>query len=283
MKKKILKVIQKLLITIIGAAMVGVAVNLFYVPGGILGGGLTAIAIMCNILLGTNIALLALILNIPVLIAGYFLVDRPFMIYSSIGMLFMTLTIQLTQAIPTPLVNQLTCIVAGGVCIGVGAGIMLRYNSSCGGMDVVGRILFKYYSIPMGNTSLLANGVILTVGCYFLGLDMVVATILTIFISGRVINYMVEGINYKRTVIIISQNADEIAASLMEEFGRGVTITESIGAYSGETKKQIMCAIAPYQTPKLRNIVLKIDTCAFVTITESISVIGGGFKDRRLD
>ena len=282
-RDKVLTIIKQLLITILGSAVIGIAINLFYVPAGILGGGLTAIAILLNALIGTNVAYVTLLMNIPVLIAGYFFVDRHFMIFSTIGMFIMTAVIRLTQDIPTPSDNIITCIVAGAICIGVGAGLALRQNSSCGGLDVIARILYKYYSIPMGNTSLMVNAVILAVGCYFLGLDMVVFTILAIFISGRVINYMVEGINYKRTVFIVSEMADEIATALMEEFGKGVTITEAVGAYSGEHQKQIMCAINPYQTPKLRNIVLKLDSRAFVTITESISVIGGGFADKRLD
>lgn len=286
MSKKLLPVLmflRKLVIVLAGSFIVGVSVNLFYVPAHLFGGGLTAIAIMCNDLFGWNIALLTLILNIPVLILGWFFVDREFMILSSLGMLGMTAGIHLSAELPPPSDNLFTCLICAGLVVGVGVGIILRQNASCGGVDVIGRILYKYYSISLGNTSLMLNILILGVGCYFFGLDVVAATIVLIFLIGRVINFIVEGINYKRTVIIISQRASQVADALMEEFGKGVTITDCIGAYSGEPKQQVMCAINPYQTPKLRNLVLSIDPRAFVTITESISVIGGGFKDKRLD
>ncbi len=148
---------------------------------------------------------------------------------------------------------------------------------------MVCRILFKYFAIPIGNTSLGVNSVLICIGGLFLGIDTVIYTILTLFINSRVVNYIVEGINTKRTVIVITERAEEMAAALMEEFGRGVTMTDVVGAYSGQPKKQLMCAISPLETPKLRNIVLEIEPQAFVTITESIAVIGGGFRNRHLD
>ncbi|WP_027400383.1 YitT family protein [Anaerovorax odorimutans] len=282
MFKNILRIAKKIFLIILGAVIIAFGINLFYVPVNLLGGGITAIAILSNILLGTNIALVTFVLNIPILILGIFLVDKEFVFFSSLGMISMSIALKLTENIPTPSENPITCIIAGGVIIGVGAGIMLRNNGSGGGLDVISRILYKYFSIPMGNSSLGSNALILIFACYFLGIDIVVATIATIFISSTVVNYIIEGINYKRTVIIITEKADEIALALMKEFGRGVTITEVKGAYSGKQKKQMMCAINPYQTPKLRNIVLKIEPTAFVTITESISVIGGGFKNNKL-
>lgn len=280
---KIKYYIKKVLMVIFGGLIVGVGVTVFYVPGSILGGGITAISILCHHVFGTNVALLTLVCNIPILIFGYFVVDREFMLLSTVGMLAMTASMHLAEVIPTPTENVLTCIIAGGFVVGAGAGIMLRQNGSGAGTDVICRAIFKYTSFPLGNASLVINGILVSMGGIVMGIDVAVATIATIFITGRMVNYIVEGVDYKRTVIIICEKAEAIAGALMEEFGRGVTITEVMGAYSGEKKQQLMCAISPYQTPKLRSIVLRIEPTAFVTITESISVIGGGFRGNRLD
>lgn len=273
---------KKVLLVILGALIVGVGVTVFYVPGSILGGGITAISILCHYLFGTNVALVSLICNIPILILGYFIVDREFMLLSTVGMLAMTGSMRLAEAIPVPTDNVLTCIIAGGFLVGTGAGIMLRQNGSGAGTDVICRAIYKYFSFPIGNSSLIVNGILVSLGGIVMGVDVAVATIATIFITGRVVNYIVEGVDYKRTVFIICEKAEEIADGLMEEFGKGVTITDVRGAYSGEMKQQIMCIITPYQTPRLRSIVLRIEPGAFVTITESISVIGGGFRGNRL-
>lgn len=275
--------LKKVLLVILGGFIVGVGVTVFYVPGSILGGGITAISILCHHVFGTNVALLTFLCNIPILILGYFLIDREFMALSTVGMIATTFAMHLAEVIPAPTTNTLTCIIAGGFVVGTGGGIMLRENGSGAGTDVLCRAIYKYTSFPIGNASLMINGVLVSLGGLIMGIDVAVATIATIFITGRIINYIVEGVDYKRTVIIICEKAEEIADALMEEFGRGVTITEVRGAYSGEKKAQLMCIISPYQTPRLRSIVLRIDPGSFVTISESISVIGGGFQDSRLD
>lgn len=275
--------LKKVCLVMLGAAITGAGVTIFYVPGSILGGGITAVSILLHHMFGTNVAAVTFFCNIPILILGYFLVDREFMALSTIGMVTMSAAMRVAEIVPVPTDNVFTCIIAGGCVVGCGAGIMLRQNGSGAGSDVISRALYKYFSIPIGNASLAINGTLVSLGGIIMGIDVAVATIATIFISGRIINYIVEGVDHKRTVIIICEHADEISQALLEEFGRGVTRMEVIGAYSGKPKSQLMCAINPYQTPKLRSIVLKIEPTAFVTITESISVIGGGFRNNRLD
>ncbi len=275
--------VKKVLLVVIGAMITGAGVTIFYVPGSILGGGITAISILAHHLFGSSVAAVTFCCNIPILLLGYFLVDREFMILSTVGMIFMSLAMRLAEAVPTPTENVMTCIIAGGFMVGCGAGIMLRQNGSGAGSDVISRALYKHFSIPMGNASLAINGTLVALGGLVMGIDVAVATIATIFITGRIVNYIVEGVDHKRTVIIICQNPDEISQALMKEFGRGITRMEVIGAYSRQPKTQLMCAINPYQTPKLRSIVLRIEPTAFVTITESISVIGGGFHTNRLN
>lgn len=282
-QEKVKYYLKKILYVVIGGLVCGMGVTVFYVPGSILGGGITAISILSHTLFGTNVALLTLVLNVPVLIFGYFVVDKEFMMFSTVGMFFMTVGMHLAEVIPVPTENVMTCVIAGGFLTGMGGGIMMRQNGSGGGTDVICRAIYKYTSFPLGTASLIINGILVSMGGLVLGIDVAVATIATIFISGRMVNYIVEGVDYKRTVIIICEKSDDIAQALMDEFGRGVTVSEVRGAYSGERKMQLMCAINAYQTPKLRSIVLRNEPTAFVTITESISVIGGGFRSNRLN
>jgi len=198
-------------------------------------------------------------------------------------MLSMTISLRLTEWVPVVSHNLITCVIAGGVMGGIGGGIVFRKNGSCGGGDIVLRILYKYFSISMGSANLIINTVILSVSVYFLGIDLVVASIASIYIYSKVMNYIIEGLNHKISITIVAKNADEISGALIKEFEKGVTILEGKGGYSGEIKKIIMCTINPYQTPKLRTIVLRIEPTAFITITESISVIGGGFKNKGLE
>ncbi len=268
---------------VLGEFIGGLAINEFFVPINLMGGGVTAIGILLNVETGFSIALFTLLINIPIFIAAYVLVDRKFFVNSLIGMISFSLSIRLTENVPVISNSLITCVIAGGVMIGISCGIVLRQNGSGGGIDIVMRVLYKYFSISMGSTNLLINAVILSVSAYFLGIDLAVASIASIFITSKVINYIIEGPNQKISVNIVATYSDKIADKIMNEFGKGVTIIEGKGGYSGDSKDIIFCTINPYQTPKLKSIVLDVDPTAFVTINEGVSVIGGGFKNKRLE
>lgn len=267
---------------VLGEFIGGLAINEFFVPINLLGGGVTAIAILLNYETGFNIALFTFLINIPIFIAAYVLVDRKFFINSLIGMISLSLSIRLTENVPVISNSLITCVIAGGVMVGISCGIVMRQNGSGGGIDIIMRVLYKYFSISMGSTNLLINAVILSVSAYFLGLDIAVASIASIFITSKVINYIIEGPDQKISVNIVATYSDKLADKIMKEFGKGVTIIEGKGGYSGDIKDIILCTIHPYQTPKLKSIVLDVDPTAFVTISEGVSVIGGGFKNKSL-
>lgn len=269
---------QDVLMIILGSFIVAVGVQLFYVPGNILGGGITAISIMLHILADSNVALVTFVLNIPILALGYFLVNRQFMLYSTLGMIGMTGFMRLLEQVPPPSDSLFTCVVSGGVLVGCGGGIMLKCNGSGAGTDVICRIINKYTSFQIGSISLSINSVLVMTAALFLGLDIAIATITTLFIISSVINYIVDGMNYKRMVIIISDKGEEIALALSEEFGRGVTTSDVTGAYLGQQKSQVMCTINIHETPRLKRIVLDLDSRAFISMFEVTAVIGSTFK-----
>lgn len=272
--------LKDILLIILGSFIVAVGVQLFYVPGNILGGGITAISIMLHIMTGSNVAITTFILNIPILALGYFLVNRQFMIYSTLGMIGMTGFMKLLEVVPIPSDSLFTCIVSGGLLVGCGGGIMLKCNGSGAGTDVICRIINKYTSFQIGSISLSINAVLVMLAAFSLGLDIAIATITTLFITTRVVNYIVDGLNYKRMVLIITDKGDEIAVALSEEFGRGVTISHVTGAYLGKEKSQIMCTINIHETPRLKKIVLDLDSQAFISMFECTSVIGSSFKSK---
>lgn len=272
--------IQDVFLLLLGSFIVGAGVQLFYVPGNILGGGITAISIMLHILTDSNVAITTFILNIPILILGYFFVNRQFMLYSTLGMIGMTGFMRLLEQVPPPSDTLFTCIVCGGLLVGSGAGLMLKCNGSGGGTDVVCRIINRYTSFQIGSVSLAINTGLVMMAAFFLGLDIAIATIATLFITSRVINYILDGMNYKRMVLIVTDRGEDIALALSSEFGRGTTISHVTGAYLGKEKSQVMCTINIHETPRLKSIVLQMDSQAFISMFECTSVIGSSFKKR---
>ncbi|WP_330586927.1 YitT family protein [Aminipila terrae] len=272
--------VKRHFLVIIGSFIVGAGVQLFYVPGNILGGGITAISIMMHILTGSNVAITTFLLNIPILALGYFMVNRQFMLYSTLGMIGMTGFMRLLEQVPIPSQSLFTCIVCGGLLVGSGGGIMLKCNGSGAGTDVICRIINKYTSFQIGTMSLSINAVLVMLAACFLGLDIAIATITTLYITTRVVNYILDGMNYKRMVLIVTDKGEDIAQALSAEFSRGATISHVTGAYLGKEKSQVMCTINIHETPRLKKIVLELDSQAFITMFESTAVIGSSFKSK---
>lgn len=272
-------IIKTLAFIVLGSFLEGLAVNLFFKSINLLGGGFTALGILLHAKTGFSIALFLLLINIPIFVVAYLLVDREFFMYSLVGLLSVSIALKLTENVPQLSSNLITCVIAGGVMTGIGAGLRYRENGSAGGIDVIIRIINKYFSFSMGGMNLVINAVILTLSSFFLGIDLVIASIATIYISSKILNTILEGPLYKISVNIVSNKACEIAIALTKEFEKGVTILQGRGGYSGESKEIVMCTIYPYQTPKLKSIVLKIEPAAFITINEIMSAIGGGFKE----
>ncbi|QAT43954.1 YitT family protein [Aminipila luticellarii] len=273
--------LKDILLVILGSFIVGAGVQLFYVPGNILGGGITAISIMLHILTGSNVAIATFFLNIPILALGYFMVNRQFMLYSTLGMIGMTAFMKLLEQVPAPSDSLFTCIVCGGLLVGGGGGLMLKYNGSGAGTDVICRIINKYTSFQIGSVSLSINAFLVFLAAFFLNLDIAIATITTLFITSRVVNYILDGMNYKRMVLVVTDKGEDIALALSSEFGRGATISHVTGAYLGREQSQVMCTINIHETPRLKGIVLKLDPQAFISMFEVTAVIGSSFKKKR--
>lgn len=277
-----LEIAKNLAFIVLGSFVEGLAVNMFFKPINLVGGGFTALGILLHANTGFSIALFLLLINIPIFLVAYLLVYRKFFLYSLVGMMSFSLALRLTDSAPQLSSSLITCVIAGGIMTGIGAGLRYRENGSAGGIDVIIRIINKYFSYSIGGMNLLVNAVILTLSAYFIGIDLVIASIATIYISSKIMNTIIEGPHYKISVNIVSNKADEIAVALTKEFEKGVTILQGRGGYSGELKEIVMCTIYPYQTPKLKSIVLKIEPSAFITINEIVSAIGGGFKENKL-
>lgn len=282
-KLQIGKTLLHIVTIMASSALIGIGINLFYLPQDLVGGGAAAIGILVHAVTGFNLSLFLLIINIPIFIMGLILIDRHFFFNSLLGMLSMTAAIELFSILPPISDDIFCCSLAGGILMGTGGGLLFRNNASGGGFDIVFRIFHKYFSIPIGTSSVITNTIILLAASYFLSVNVAIYSIVAIFISSRMVNYIVDGIDYKCSVTIVSEKSDEIAKVLIDEFSHGVTLVSGKGGYSNKPLTLIQCTITPYQLPTLKKLVLEIDKLSFMTVSESTAVIGGTFKNNSID
>jgi uncharacterized membrane-anchored protein YitT (DUF2179 family) len=269
----------------LGTLLLSIATNGIFLPNKLLSGGITGISILLHFLFGFKMSLLILLLNIPIFLLGLFFLRKTYLAYSLFGMIMLSLWLELTDSIIISTGNILSILVVGGVLYGVGIGIIFRADGSTGGVDIIAKIINKYFSISMSTIIFLINGVILMVSIYLFGVDIAVITISTMFLGNKITTFVVDGINHKRTLFIItdSEHYETISAHIMQKIHRGVTVIPAIGAYTSKPKYILYTTIGIREVAKVKQIIISYDPDAFMTVSETAQVIGKGKGFMHLD
>jgi uncharacterized membrane-anchored protein YitT (DUF2179 family) len=273
-----LNVIKKITLIFIGALICGISINTLVIPYGLLSGGLSGLGIIGEYLFSIPTALTIFLLNIPLFIWGYRELNKSFIIYSLIGNVFFSSSIQLTaHLLPTPDLDIFLASIFSGILGGVGSGIVLKYSMSLGGTDILCMIAKKKYNISVGTVSFTFNAVVIGVSLMLFPLKIALYTLISMAVGGYITNMVVDGLNKNKSVMIISDESELLAQKILEELHRGVTFIHGEGGFSGEGKQIINCVVNHYEIPKLKEIIYKIDPESFVYISEAIEVRGKGF------
>ena len=262
----------------IGTLLLAIATNGVLIPNQLLSGGVNGISMLLYFLFNARVSITVILLNIPIFILGLIFLRKTYLTYSLFGMLMLSFWLEVTHPLIITQGNTLSTLVVAGFLHGLGTGIIFRADGSTGGTDIIAKIINKYFSINMATVTLYLNALIVVLSIYFFGLDIAVLTISTMFLSSQVANFVVDGINRKRTLYIIteSEHADELSKCLLKELHRGVTMIPAIGAYTSESKYILYTTVSIREVAKAKQLVLRIDSKAFMTVTETSQVIGNG-------
>lgn len=279
-KNSLKKLLIPYLSSLIGGLIVAIGMNAFFVPHHLLSSGLSGIAIMTYFAMGLPIGVGIFILNIPIMIACYKYMGREYTVLSIISTVLFSALVDATaflsdwSIIKDPMISCIT----GGLVSGLGFGILYKYNGNSGGLDVVGAIVKKYYSLEMGNVVMAINSLILIAAAYMFSLEMAVLTFVGAYITAFITNKVVIGLKQRKSVFIISNRAEEIAQLIMRYVGHGATYFHGQGAYTMQDKRIIYAVIKLTEITKVKEIVDKIDPSAFMIISDASEVVGKGFS-----
>ncbi len=277
MEKKLVS-LKSILSIIIGTLLIAIATNGVLIPNKLLSGGISGIATLLHFEFGFKLSIMVLLLNIPLFILGFIFLKKTYLTYSLFGMLMLSFWLEVTSYLVITEGNVLSTIVVAGFIHGLGTGIIFRSDASTGGTDIIAKIVNQKFSINMATVTLALNAIIIVLSIYFFNLDIAVLTISTMFVSSQFTNFVVDGINRKRTLYIItdSVHAQELSNHLLQELHRGVTMIPAIGAYTSESKYILFTTVGIREVAKAKQAVLTIDSKAFMTVTETSQVIGNG-------
>jgi len=255
----------------------GVLVHHHFIIGGLYGAGLLIFYKTSFLSPG----LLFFILNIPLLLAGWFFLSKRFFFYSLYGVTCITLSADLLN-IDFAIQNQLYAAVAGGAICGAGSGIILRSTGSGGGLDIMAILLNNKYNFGVGKFFMIFNTLLFIVVASQYEPDLVIASIILTFISSISLEQVLALFNQRKIVYILSKNKDEIVQSITNDLHLGATLIEAKGAYSGQEKQMIMTITNNLQLKRLEDKVFTIDPDSLFIVENSFNVIGLSFGKRKM-
>lgn len=222
-----------------------------------------------------------LLFNLPLFALGWFFVGRRFFWYSLYGTLAVTLAAQWIS-VDFQIHEQLYAAVAGGLICGAGSGIILRSLGSAGGLDIAAVMLNTRFNIGVGKVYLLFNLVLFTLTISFYSPDIFIASIILVFISSTMVDYILSLFNQRKIVYVISDQNEKIAKTFSEVLHQGGTFINAKGAYTGKDKLILMAITNNIQLKKLESVVFAVDEHALFIVENSFNVIGSNFGKRKM-
>lgn len=272
--------LKRYLIIIAGCVISCGAINFFLVPNHLLSGGASGIAMILYYLFGLPIGALTLLMNVPLLAASYKFMGKAYTVNVIFCAVLFSTCVDSLRFLSRYAVelDPLLAAIYGGVFTGIGYGIMFRMDGSSAGLDIVAAIVKKYYSVNMGAVIFAVNCVIMSVAAFLFGMQIAMLTLISMFIAANLTDKVVAGLNNKKTIIIVSSQADSIAESILAEIGRGVTFLKGEGAFTHQDKHVIFVVVNLTQIAKVKALTTILDPLAFMIVQDANEVMGRGFS-----
>ncbi|MBD2871012.1 YitT family protein [Paenibacillus arenilitoris] len=275
-----LELLRRALFITLGAVLVSVGLEIFLVPNHIIDGGIVGISIMASHLSNIPLGLFLFLLNLPFLFLGYKQIGKTFAVSTLYGVTIMSIGTFLLHPVPPLTVEPFLAAIFGGVILGVGVGMVIRFGGSLDGTEIIAILFNKRLPFSVGETVMFLNLFILGSAGFVFGWDRAMYSLIAYYIAFKMIDMTIEGFDESKAVWIISDESREIGDAIMSRLGRGVTYLHGEGGFTGGSKRVIFCVITRLEEAKMKSIVSELDPVAFLAIGNIHDVKGGRFKKR---
>ena len=283
-KKRSLKWLADIPLIILGAVIYSAGINCFTAPNDIAPGGVSGLATVISYLSDhrVTIGLVFGIINIPLVIAGFIRLGKALMLRTVLAVAVTTICTDFFSTLfPTYEGDRIIAAVFGGVLMGAGLGIVYYRDGTTGGTDIINKIIQKAKPhLSLGFIMMMTDAVVVMVSILAFGnLESGLYAIIAIFVSSRLMDYILYGGREGKAVLVFSENAEEIGQAIINNISRGATYLKGEGVYTGKDKNVICCAVHKNEYAKLKRIVKEYDPNAFIITATADEVLGNGFID----
>ncbi len=270
------------LFLVAGSLVQAFAMRLFLVPSQLLSGGVSGIAQIIHSFTGWPIGVMVILGNLPLFFIGWrYLGGARFAMRTGVAIVaFSISTDLLVYVLPEGGLTDdlMLASIFGGLVFGVGMGFVYRAKGTSGGSDILGQILYHRKGVPMTQAYFAVDALVLLAGGLAWSWELVMYSMIVMYVSSLAAELVVEGPSILRTVMIISGMPDQIAKEIMIVLDRGVTILPGTGAYTGQQRPVLYCVVTRSEINKVKAIIHEIDPDAFLIIGDAHEALGEGFK-----
>ena len=280
-QEKVKKTIVEASGTVVGAAIMAFGISSFLLPSQLSSGGVSGIATITYYLLNIPMGVMIMIINIPLFIFAGYKIGKEFFIKSLVGTVSLSLFIDILDKYPPVTTDRFLASIYGGVIIGIGTAIILKVGSSTGGTELVANLIKTYNPyISMSRYLTIIDIVIISLNViFFRHIEVGLYSAIAIYLYGKMVDIIFEGVYFTKLLIIISDKNEEISEGIKNEIKRGVTGLYGKGMYSNKEKLVLICAVPRGDVYKIKDLARRIDKRSFIVVVNAREVLGKGFKE----
>lgn len=283
MKIKLIKVLSETFGILLGCVLYAVGVAVFIEPSSITPGGATGIAVLLNRFIGVfPVGIYIILLNLPLLIIGFFVFDIHFVVKTTFTTVFSSLLIDFfAKFLPKFSSDMILSALAGGVSCGAGLAMIMVFGATTGGTELLAKIIHKKRRyISVGTLMIAVDAAIVVLSAIvYKNFEISLYSVLCIITMSIFLDKMIYGLDRGKMLFIITSKKDIMLELLINESGRGVTEIKVLGGFSKTEKTLFLCVVRPPEVSKILSIARRCDENAFITVTEVGEVMGRGFKN----
>lgn len=276
-KNNIFKEVIDIFMLTLGTIISSYAIEAFLIHNNILDGGVTGMSIIVSKLTSIPLSFLVLIISIPFFFVGFKNLGKGFLFRSIYTMLLFSLSLSLFELIEPATEEMLLATVFGGILLGVGTGLVIRFGGCLDGSESVALVLSKNTNLSVGQIILIFNLIIYSIAGFIFGLDSAMYSLLTYFITFKVIDFISEGLEQAKAALIITESGTSLSKEIYQKLGRTTTTLRGKGLISGQ-KEVLYCVLTRIEIYELKKIVANMDSSAFITILDVSDIIGNHIK-----
>ncbi|MHA6542449.1 YitT family protein, partial [Staphylococcus epidermidis] len=271
------KTIRDIILVMIGSFIFSAGINAFVISGNLGEGGVTGIAIVLYYAFHISPGITNFVLNAILIIVGYKYLSKRSTYLTIFATVLISIFLGLTETWHVETGNVVINAVFGGTCVGLGIGIIVLAGGTTAGTVILARIVNKYLDISTPYALLFFDLIVVLISLTEIPLVKCLVTVMSLYIGTKVMEFVIEGLNTKKAMTIISSRPNEVAKAIDQQVGRGLTILNGHGYYTREEKDVLYVVISKTQVSRAKRIIKNIDENAFLVIHDVRDVYGNGF------